>query len=45
MSLQALITRGCKTDHGGIILEVTDTFVIEGVGVHLKGMTHYCPIM
>ena len=43
MSLQALITRGCKTDHGGIILDATNTFVIDGIGVHLEGMTHYCP--
>ena len=41
--MQALITRGCITDHGGIIQEAEDTFVVDGIPVHLEGMSHFCP--
>lgn len=41
--MQALITRGCITDHGGIIQEAEDTFLIDGIPVHLEGMSHFCP--
>lgn len=41
--MQAFITRGCITDHGGIILEAADTFIVQGKGVHLEGMKHFCP--
>lgn len=41
--MKALITRGCTTDHGGIIYEADDSFIIEGVAVHLDGMKHFCP--
>lgn len=41
--MQALITRGCVTDHGGIVQEGDHTFLIEGIAVHLEGMSHFCP--
>ena len=41
--MKALITIGCKTDHGGIIVQGDSSFLIEGKAVHLDGMTHYCP--
>ena len=31
--MKALITRGCTTDHGGIIYEADDSFIIEGAAV------------
>ena len=41
--MNAYITKGCMTSHGGIVVEVDDTFIIEGKGVHLEGMKHFCP--
>lgn len=41
--MKALITIGCKTDHGGIIVEADSSFLIEGKAVHLEGMKHVCP--
>ena len=41
--MKALITVGCTTDHGGIIVSGDSSFVVEGKAVHLDGMTHYCP--
>ncbi len=41
--MKALITIGCKTDHGGIIVLGDPSFLVEGKAVHLDGMTHYCP--
>lgn len=41
--MKALITIGCKTDHGGIIILGDSSFLVEGKAVHLDGMTHYCP--
>lgn len=41
--MQASITAGCTTDHGGIIIENDPTFIVDGRGVHLEGMTHWCP--
>lgn len=41
--MKALITVGCKTDHGGIISLGDTSFLVEGKAVHLDGMTHYCP--
>lgn len=41
--MKALITIGCKTDHGGIIILGDPSFLIEGKAVHLDGMTHFCP--
>lgn len=40
---KALITLGSTTDHGGVITEVDLKFTLNGVAVHLEGMTHYCP--
>ena len=42
--MKALITVGCKTDHGGIIILGDSSFLVEGKAVHLDGMTHYCPL-
>src|SRR5690606_24143602 len=41
--MKALITVGCKTDHGGIIVLGDSSFLVEGKAVHLDGMTHFCP--
>jgi uncharacterized Zn-binding protein involved in type VI secretion len=41
--MKALITVGCKTDHGGIIVLGDSSFLVDGKAVHLDGMTHYCP--
>jgi uncharacterized Zn-binding protein involved in type VI secretion len=41
--MKALITLGCKTDHGGIIVLGDSSFIVEGKAVHLDGMTHFCP--
>lgn len=41
--MKALITKGCHTDHGGIVLEADNTFLVEGIPVHVEGMRHYCP--
>lgn len=41
--MKALITIGCKTDHGGIIVLGDSSFLVEGKAIHLDGMTHYCP--
>ena len=41
--MKALITIGCKTDHGGIVIEADSSFLVEGKAVHLEGMTHVCP--
>lgn len=41
--MRALITVGCKTDHGGIITFGDPSFLVEGKAVHLDGMVHYCP--
>ncbi|MEG0483219.1 MAG: PAAR domain-containing protein [Acinetobacter sp.] len=41
--MKALITRGCTTNHGGIIYEADDSFIIQGKAVHLDGMKHFCP--
>lgn len=41
--MQALIIRGCITDHGGIIQQADDSYTIDGIPVHLEGMSHYCP--
>ncbi len=41
--MKALITIGCKTDHGGIIILGDPSFLVEGKAVHLDGMTHFCP--
>ena len=41
--MKALITVGCMTDHGGVIVLGDSSFLVEGKAVHLDGMTHYCP--
>ena len=41
--MKALITVGCKTDHGGIISLGDSSFLVEGKAAHLDGMTHFCP--
>lgn len=41
--MKALITIGCKTDHGGIIILGDSTFLVDGKAVHLDGMIHFCP--
>ncbi|MCU4352784.1 PAAR domain-containing protein [Acinetobacter ursingii] len=41
--MKALITVGCMTDHGGMIILGDFSFLVEGKAVHLDGMTHYCP--
>ncbi|WP_425918575.1 PAAR domain-containing protein [Acinetobacter sp. TSRC1-2] len=40
---KSLVTLGSSTTHGGIASECEDTFVINGIALHLHGMKHYCP--
>jgi len=40
---KALITMGSMTSHGGVVTECDQTFIINGVAVHLNGMKHFCP--
>lgn len=41
--MQAFITRGCFTDHGGQITLGDDSWLVDGKAVHVEGMTHHCP--
>lgn len=41
--MKALITKGCHTDHGGIVQESENSFLVEGIPVHIEGMKHFCP--
>lgn len=41
--MKPLIIIGCKTDHGGIVVEADSSFLVEGKPVHLEGMKHVCP--
>ncbi|PKF35507.1 PAAR domain-containing protein [Acinetobacter proteolyticus] len=41
--MKALITKGCMTNHGGIVQEAESSFLVEGIPVHLEGMRHFCP--
>ena len=41
--MQAFITKGCFTNHGGKIVEGDDSWLVEGKAAHLEGMSHYCP--
>ena len=41
--MQAFITKGCFTDHGGKIIQGDDSWLVDGKAAHLEGMTHYCP--
>ena len=40
---KSLVTLGSSTTHGGIVSEGENTFIINGIAVHLHGMKHYCP--
>ena len=40
---KALVTIGSLTTHGGVVSEFENTFIINGIAVHLHGMKHYCP--
>lgn len=40
---KSLVTLGSSTTHGGIVSECENTFIINGIAVHLHGMKHYCP--
>lgn len=41
--MQATITIGDKTTHGGIVIEADNNFIVQGKATHLNGMKHYCP--
>ena len=41
--MQAFITKGCFTDHGGKIIQGDDSWLVDGKAANLEGMTHYCP--
>ncbi|AMW78901.1 hypothetical protein AMD27_08435 [Acinetobacter sp. TGL-Y2] len=41
--MQATITIGDKTTHGGVVTEVDNTFIVQGKAAHLQGMKHFCP--
>ena len=40
---KSLVTIGSSTTHGGVVSECENTFIINGIAVHLHGMKHYCP--
>ena len=40
MMAKALVTIGSSTTHGGVVSECENTFIINGIAVHLHGMTH-----
>ena len=40
---KAFIGLGAKTTHGGIVVEGEPSLIMNGIAVHLNGMTHYCP--
>lgn len=40
---KALVTIGSVTTHGGVVSECDNTFIINGIAVHLNGMKHFCP--
>lgn len=42
--MNALITLGCKTTHGGTVTEADNSFLVDSIAVHLEGMKHYCPL-
>ena len=41
--MPAFITKECYTTHGGRIEQCADFWQVDGRGIHLEGMTHYCP--
>lgn len=41
--MKAAILIGDKTDHGGVVTQVDQTFIIDGNAVHVSGMQHFCP--
>ena len=43
MMAKALVNIGSSTTHGGVVSECENTFIINGIAVHLHGMKHYCP--
>ena len=40
---KSLVSMGSLTTHRGIVSECENTFIINGIAVHLHGMKHYCP--
>ena len=38
-----LITLGSVTTHGGVVTEVDSHLTLNGIPVHLEGMSHACP--
>lgn len=38
-----IITLGSTTSHGGVVSEVDASLTLNGIAVHLEGMSHYCP--
>lgn len=40
---RALIVQGCKTDHGGVVLQGHPTISVNGIGMAAKGYMVVCP--
>lgn len=40
---KSIITLGSTTSHGGVVSEVDASLKLNGIAVHLEGMSHYCP--
>ena len=41
--MKAVIVQGCKTDHGGVVLQGHPTISVNGIGMAAKGYMVACP--
>ena len=41
--MKAIIVQGCKTDHGGVVMQGHPTMSINGIGMAGKGYMVACP--
>lgn len=40
---QAVIVQGCKTDHGGVVIQSNASTLVNGIGMAAKGYMVACP--
>ncbi|MDC4678426.1 PAAR domain-containing protein, partial [Acinetobacter baumannii] len=41
--MKAIIVQGCKTDHGGVVLQGHSSISVSGIGMAAKGYMVACP--
>jgi len=41
--MKAVIVQGCKTDHGGVVMQGHPTISVNGIGMAAKGYMVSCP--